>query len=102
MEKMYRRIETILKSKLSAINKTKAVNTYAAPVVTYSFGIVRWTRTELEDLCRKLRVLYTKHRDQHPRRSIERFHLPRTHRGQGVIDFINAHHKQIHHLRIFF
>lgn len=101
-EKLCERTKRILKSKLSAINKAKAVNTYAAPVVTFSFGIVRWTTTDLEDLNRKIRVLYTKHRDHHPRSSIERFHLPRTHGGRGVIDFVNAHYNQINNLRKFF
>ena len=27
----------------------KAINTYAAPVPTFSFGIVKWTPTDLEN-----------------------------------------------------
>jgi hypothetical protein len=31
-------------------NKIKAINTYATPVLTFSFGIVKWTSTDLENL----------------------------------------------------
>jgi hypothetical protein len=28
----------------------KAINTYATPVFTFSFGIVKWSHTDLENL----------------------------------------------------
>jgi hypothetical protein len=35
----YLRIKSILKSKLNGNNLIKAVNTYAVPLLTYSFGV---------------------------------------------------------------
>ena len=39
-----------LKTKLNGKHTIKAINTYATPVLTFSFGIVKWTATELENL----------------------------------------------------
>ncbi|KAK9695356.1 hypothetical protein QE152_g32628 [Popillia japonica] len=44
-----------------------AVNTYASPVLMYSFGIIDWTATELDDINRLVRVTFTKHKAHHPR-----------------------------------
>jgi len=42
--------KSILKTKLHGKNMIKAINTYATPVLTFSFGIVKWTPTDLENL----------------------------------------------------
>jgi len=47
----------ILKAKLNGKNMIKAINTYATPVLTFSFGIVKWTHTDLENLQTKMRML---------------------------------------------
>lgn len=83
-------------------NTTKAVNTYAIPVATYSFGIVKWTPTDLEGLNRMIRVEHTKHRAHHPKSSVERFHLQRTEGGRGVVDLVYLHHRQVNNLRGYF
>jgi hypothetical protein len=44
------RTKSILKTKLNGKNTFKAINTYAIPVETFSFGIVKWTPTDIEDL----------------------------------------------------
>lgn len=97
-----RRIVKVLKTKLSARNICTAVNTYAIPVLVYSFGVIHWTPTELDQLNRDIRVLFTKHRAHHPRASIERFHLPRQHGGRGVIDVKNMYYRQVSNLRGYF
>jgi hypothetical protein len=38
---IYLRIKSILKSKLNGNNLIKAVNTYAVPLLTYSFGVIK-------------------------------------------------------------
>jgi len=40
----------ILKSKLTGRNLVKAISTYAASVLTCSFGIIDWTSTDLEKI----------------------------------------------------
>jgi hypothetical protein len=47
-------------------NMIKAINTYAIPVLTFSFGIVKWTPTDLEKLQTKTRMLFTRYRIHHP------------------------------------
>ena len=42
--------KNVLNTKLNGKNMIKAVNTYATPVLTFSFGLVKWTPTDLENL----------------------------------------------------
>jgi formylmethanofuran dehydrogenase subunit C len=41
------RMKKVLKSKLNGASKIQAVNAYALPVLTYTAGIVKWTKDEL-------------------------------------------------------
>ena len=41
-------------------NKVKSINTYATPVLTFSFGIVKWTPIDLQNLQTKTRTLLTR------------------------------------------
>ena len=41
------RLANILRSELHAKHTIKAINTYAVPILTYSFGVIHWTQTEL-------------------------------------------------------
>jgi hypothetical protein len=45
--------KSILKTKLNGKNMIKAINTYTTPVLTLSFGIVKWTPTDLDNLKRE-------------------------------------------------
>jgi len=76
-EEYLHRKKSILKAKLNGKNKIKAINTYATPVLTFSFGIVKWTPTGLENLKTKTRTLLTRYRFHHTRAAKERFTLPR-------------------------
>jgi hypothetical protein len=49
-KQFYLRIKSILKSKLNGNNLIKAVNTYAVPLLTYSFGIIKWSKTNLQNI----------------------------------------------------
>jgi hypothetical protein len=101
-EKYLNRVKTVLKSELLAKNKIKAVNTWAIPLLMYSFGILNWTETDLEDLNRKTRTLFTEYRVHHPKSAIERFHLPRKYGGRGVLDIHYLCDKQINNLQKYF
>ena len=96
------RIKNVLKTKLNAKNITKAINTYAVPILTYSFGVINWTATDLEDLQRKTRVLMTKHRMHHPKSAVERTTITRNEGGRGLVDIISMHSEQIKGLRQYF
>jgi len=47
-------------------NMIKAISTYATPVLTFSFGIAKWTPTDLENLQTKMRTLLTRYRFHQP------------------------------------
>jgi hypothetical protein len=64
----------------------KAINTYATPVLTFSFGIVKWTCTGLDNLQTKTRTLLTRYRFHHSRSAKERITLPRQMNGRGLTD----------------
>jgi hypothetical protein len=55
------RMKKVLKSQLHGASKIHAVNAYALPVLTFTTGIVKWTKDELNELeceARKIMTLY--------------------------------------------
>ena len=64
--------KNILKTKLNGKNTIKAINTYATPVLTFSFGIVKWTPTDLENLQTKMRTLLMRYRFHNPHAALNR------------------------------
>lgn len=100
--KFRHRLNTILKSQLNSRNIVKAINTYAIPILTYTFGIIKWSQTDLIKLQRTINTTMTAHRKHHPRSCIQRLTLPRSEGGRGIIDIVNLHNKQISTLRNFF
>ncbi|CAK1594418.1 unnamed protein product [Parnassius mnemosyne] len=68
----YARLTKMLNSLLLGVNKTHAYNGWIMPVLMYTFGILRWTQTELNALDRKVRTIMTSHRVHHPRSSVMR------------------------------
>ncbi|XP_045503596.1 uncharacterized protein LOC123700429 [Colias croceus] len=96
------RLHKILHTQLNARNTIKAINTFAIPILTYSFGIIRWNQTELATLQRIINTTMTKHRKHHPRSCIQRLTLPKCEGGRGLIDIKNLYNKQLILLRTFF
>ena len=81
----YRRIRTVLKSELNAINKIEAINTVATAVITYSFNVLNWTAEDIKNLDRKTRKLLTKERMHHPKSDVDCMYLPSSLEGRGLI-----------------
>lgn len=96
------RLRKILSTNLNAKNLTRAINTYVIPVLTYSFGVINWSNTELEQINRTVRTNMTKFRNHHPKTCIQRLTLPRTEGGRGLVDVAGLHHQQISALRRYF
>ena len=94
--------KSILKTKLNGKNTVNAINTYATAVLTFSFGIVKWTPTDLENLQTKMRTLLTRYRFHHPHAAMERFTLPRQMGGRGLIYITRLHDKQMKFLQTYF
>ena len=80
----------------------KAINTFAIPALTYSFGVIRWTQTDLHQLQTKINTTLTKHRCHHPKSAIQRLVLPRKDGGRGLIDITTLHNSITHKLRTYF
>jgi hypothetical protein len=53
---IFLRIKSLLKSKLNGNHLIKAVNTYAVPLLTYSFGVIKWSKTNLQNINIQTRV----------------------------------------------
>ncbi|VEN54308.1 unnamed protein product [Callosobruchus maculatus] len=83
-------------------NLTKATNTFAIPVLTYSFGIIKWSHTDIENIQIFIRTELTKHRMSHPNACKERLTIDRKQGGRGIIDIQSIRTKQIKTLRHFF
>jgi hypothetical protein len=101
-KKFFKRVEAVLKTKLSGKHTIKAINTYAISLLTYSFGTIKWTQTELHTIQTKINKSLTKFHTHHPKSATERLQLPRKQEGRGLIDTTNLHNKQINNLRQYF
>lgn len=98
----HQRLKLILRSQLNSKNMVKAINTYAIPILIYSFGVIRWNNTELEKLNRIIRVSLTHHRSHHPHACKERINIPRKLGGRGFIDLYDLYYRQVRIMREYF
>jgi hypothetical protein len=94
--------KSILKTKQNGENMIKAISTYINPVLTFSFRIVEWMPTDLENLQTKTRTLLARYRFHHPRSAKERIALPRQMGGRSLTDITQLHDKQVRLLQTYF
>ena len=80
-----RRVRMILKSELSSPNKIKAINSLAVPVLLYTFGVIDWTKTDIQGLDRKTRKLLTMYNMHHPKADVHRLYIGRKEGGRGLM-----------------
>lgn len=90
-----KRVTSVLKTELFAKNKIRAINSWAIPLLMYTFGIISWSKTDLQALNRKVRTLLTKFRMHHIHSATERLYLPRRQGGRGLTDIEQLHSKQM-------
>nr|CAH7741666.1 unnamed protein product [Callosobruchus chinensis] len=93
------RLIRLQKTKLEILLKP---NTFAIPVLTYSFGIIKWSHTDIENIHILIRTELTKHRISHPNACKERPTIHRKQGGRGITDLLSLHTRQIKTLRHFF
>lgn len=96
------RVTSICGSKLNGRNIVKAINTFAIPLLIYTFGIISWSSTDLDNLDMKIRTIMTKHKHHHPRASVERMNIPRRLGGRGILNIRILHDTQIKKLVKYF
>ncbi|XP_052744244.1 uncharacterized protein LOC128199309 [Bicyclus anynana] len=101
-EGFYRRLTKICKSYLSGANKIRAYNGWVMPVLMYTFGVLRWTQTELDVLDRRVRTTMTLYRMHHPKSSVMRLYVPRKCGGRGLLSAKTMHNREICSLRTYF
>jgi hypothetical protein len=89
-----RRTRAILKSHLTTSNTTQAINGFALPILRYGFGIIRWTKTELTKLDRKVRKLLTATKFHHPKSNTHRLHISRKGGGRGVTSVLDCYEQE--------
>lgn len=103
MKKLFKkRVNDISKTLLNAKNKVTAINQYAIPYLTYSFGIVKWSPTDIDEIERNLRKCLRYNRMHDPKSAVERICLPRNLGGRGIMDIKTLYNKQIESLRLYF
>ena len=95
----YRRVRMVLKTELNASNRFEAINTLAIPVVTYSFNIIDWKRSEIKRLDTKTRKLLTLSKMHHTKADVDRLYLPRNAGGRGLIQLEASYNIQNNHDR---
>jgi hypothetical protein len=90
-----RRLKLVLKSDLNAINKTRAINSLAIPVLSYSFGIIDWTKAELRKLDVKTRKYLTLFKAHHPKASVDRLYIKREEGGRGLLQIEESYNTSL-------
>ena len=80
-----RRTKLIMKSRLNGRNKIMGINTWDISLMKYGPGIVKWTRSELDEIDRKTRKVITMNKELHPRSDVDRLHVSMLEGGRGLI-----------------
>ena len=84
-KEFYRRNRIVWKSLLSASNKVKTFNSICIGVLSYSFGVINWTKIELEEMYIRVRKEMTMNKTFNKHSDIDRLYLPRNRGGRGLI-----------------
>ena len=79
-----RRTRKQLKTKLSSRNLIKGINTWAMPLVRYSWLFLKWTREKLRQMDQRTRKQMTMHKALHPRDDVDWLYVPRKEGGRGL------------------
>ena len=77
VKEYYRRVRKIWKSELYSKNKILAHNTFAVPVLVPTFGVLDWTKKEIEGIDIKTRKTLTQGGNFHRNSSVDRLYSPR-------------------------
>ncbi|CAH2093004.1 unnamed protein product [Euphydryas editha] len=91
----FKRIKKLLKTHLSARNIIKAINSYAVPLLLYSFGIVNYSHRDICYIDIKTRKLLTLNKIHKQKSEVERLYLPTEEGGRGLINIESLYKTQI-------
>ena len=91
----FERIKLILKTKLNSRNTIEAINTFAAPSITYGFNVLDWSTTELDAIDRETRNILKQYHLLHENSDVDRLYLPRREGGRGLSNICSLYKSQI-------
>ena len=91
----FRRVKNITNSYLNARNLLKGINTYAVPVLMYSFGVINYNNSDLKRIDVKTRKLLAIKKVHQQKADLERLYLPITSGGRGLINIENLYKAHI-------
>ena len=94
-----RRFKLVIKSQLNGKNKIRAANIWAASLMRYGAGTVKWNKEELQEIDRKSRKIMTMNKELHPRSDVARICVPRKKGERGVISFESCVRREVNSLR---
>jgi hypothetical protein len=72
-------------------NRLTAIGSYAVPVMRYTFGMIQWTKTELQQSDKKRRQILMANGCVHPKLSIHHLYLHRSKGGHGLTSIKDIH-----------
>ena len=76
-----------MKSRLNGRNKIIAIKTWAVFLMRYVAGIVKWTKSELDEIDRKTRKVMTMNKELHPKSDADWLYVSRMEGGSGLIGY---------------
>lgn len=100
--KFIERLKKVLQSKLNAKSTFAAIKAWAMPCLAYSFGVIKWSTTELRALDTQVRILLTRYGMHHPHASVTRLYIPRNEGGRGLQKIEHTHHTIVKQMREYF
>ena len=80
------RLKKIWSSELNGMNKTTTHNTFAVPVISYTVGILDWTKKEIQDLDITIRKYLAMNRSFHKASDINRLYTERKRGARGLLN----------------
>ncbi|GMH46187.1 hypothetical protein BSKO_14155 [Bryopsis sp. KO-2023] len=94
----YKRVHLVWSSGLSAKNKVVAHNSWAVGVFKYAFGVLAWTKTELEIVDRRTRHILQSW-DCHKRLgNMDRLYMSRDKGGRGLVALYEEYMLRVIHI----
>ena len=89
VKEYFKRVRKIWRSELYGNNKVIAHNIFAIPVITPTFGILNWTKEELEQIDVKTRKLLTISGSFHRNSDVDRLYSERCKGGRGLNSLVD-------------
>ena len=80
-----KRTKLIMKSRLSGRNKILTINTWAVFLMRYGAGIVKWTKSEIDEINRRTRKVMATNQELHFRSDVDKLSVSGMEGGKGLI-----------------